>query len=61
MEGDDRPDDGCDEEVARLLLDVGQGRLSRRELLYRGIALGLSVPVLGWLLTSLDDRDPPPT
>jgi hypothetical protein len=55
MEGDDRLEDACDAEIARLLLDVGQRCLSRRELLYRGIALGLSVPVLGWLLTALNE------
>lgn len=54
MEGDGRPEDSSDAEVARLLLDVGQRSLSRRELLYRGIALGLTVPVLGWLLTTLE-------
>lgn len=55
MEGDGRPEDvDCDDEdVARLLLDVGLGRLNRRELLYRGIVLGLSVPALGWLLATL--------
>lgn len=54
MDGDGRPDDACDAEVARLLLEVGQRSLSRRELLYRGVALGLSVPALGWLLTTLE-------
>ncbi|HUG13928.1 MAG TPA: hypothetical protein VMM78_02825 [Thermomicrobiales bacterium] len=59
MDGDDRLEDGCDDEVARLLRDVGQRGLSRRELLYRSIVLGLSIPVIGWLLTTLEDGDAP--
>lgn len=46
-----------DAEVRQLLLDVGQRRLSRREVLYRGIRLGLTVPVIGWLLTAIGDDE----
>jgi hypothetical protein len=44
-----------DADVRQLLLDVGQRNLSRREVLCRGIRLGLTVPVIGWLLTTLGD------
>ncbi|RIK46236.1 MAG: ABC transporter substrate-binding protein [Chloroflexi bacterium] len=56
----DRPGD---EEIAELLLQVGSRRISRREVLRRGIALGLTVPAIGWLLAACggDDDDTAPT
>jgi hypothetical protein len=47
-----------DAEVRQLLVDVGQRRLSRREVLCRGIKLGLAIPVIGWLMTVLEEDEP---
>jgi hypothetical protein len=47
-----------DAEVRQLLLDVGQRRLCRRDVLCRGIRLGLAIPVIGWLLTVLEEDEP---
>lgn len=55
-----RPED----EVAELLEQVGARRISRREVLRRGVALGLTVPAIGWLLSACggdDDDDEAPT
>ena len=41
-----------DRRVAELLLNVGRKQVSRREVLRRGVALGLSVPAIGWLLAA---------
>lgn len=46
-----------DEEVVRLLSDVGGRKLNRRQVLRRGIALGLSVPAIGWLLAACGSDD----
>ena len=44
--------DPDDRRVAELLLEVGRKQVSRREVLRRGVALGLSVPAIGWLLAA---------
>jgi len=51
-----RPDD---EQVAQLLKQVGGRRISRREVLRKGVALGLTIPAIGWLLAACggDDDD----
>ena len=49
-----------DQQVAELLAQVGERRISRREVLRRGVALGLTVPAIGWLLSACgadDDAD----
>lgn len=54
-----RPERREEDEVVRLLSDVGGRKLNRRQVLRRGIALGLSVPAIGWLLAACgsDDED----
>ena len=52
-----RPERREEEEVARLLSDVGSRKLNRRQVLRRGIALGLSVPAIGWLLAACGSDD----
>ena len=46
-----------DERLAQLLTDSSGRRLSRRQLLHRGLALGLSIPALGALLAACGDDD----
>lgn len=46
-----------DEQVVELLASIGQRKISRREVLRRGVALGLTVPAIGWLLTTVGDDD----
>ena len=53
-----------EEQIAELLQQVGGRRISRREVLRRGVALGLTVPAIGWLLAACggdDDDDEAPT
>ena len=45
-----------DEQVAELLEQVGKRRISRREVLRRGVALGLTIPAIGWLLAACGRR-----
>lgn len=45
------------DDFARLLYDVSGNRLSRREVLRKGVALGLSVPAIGWLLAACGSDD----
>ena len=41
----------------RMLRAINAGRLNRRQVLHRGLALGLSIPVLGTLLAACGDDD----
>ena len=59
MSRDQRDEQPLDERLSRLLTSANGRRLSRRELLHRGLALGLSVPALAALLAACggDDDD----
>jgi peptide/nickel transport system substrate-binding protein len=49
------------EEVQRLLSDAKDRKLSRRQIIARGIALGLTPPVISMVLAACGDDDPTPT
>ncbi|MEZ4570439.1 MAG: ABC transporter substrate-binding protein [Thermomicrobiales bacterium] len=59
MSRDQRNDQPLDEQLSKLLTGANGRRLSRRQLLHRGLALGLSIPALGALLAACggDDDD----
>jgi peptide/nickel transport system substrate-binding protein len=59
MSSDSSPIDALDARLTRLMFDGSGRRLSRRALLHRGLALGLSVPALAALLAACggDDDD----
>jgi peptide/nickel transport system substrate-binding protein len=57
MSSDSRLDEGLEAGLARLMIGPGGRRLSRRALLQRGLALGLSVPALAALLAACGDDD----
>jgi len=57
MSSDQRDDLALDERLSRRLMAANGRKLNRRELLHRGLALGLSVPALAALLAACGDDD----
>src|SRR4051812_14668615 len=59
MQDQDKRESGEVRQIAQLLEQVGTRRLNRRDILRRGVALGLTVPAIGWLLSACggDDDD----
>jgi hypothetical protein len=55
MSGEDDVLYSEDAEIAQLLLDVGSRQLTRRQILRRGVTLGLSIPAINWLLAASED------
>jgi hypothetical protein len=55
MSGEDDVLYSEDAEIAQLLLDVGSRQLTRRQILRRGVTLGLSIPAISWLLAASED------
>jgi hypothetical protein len=52
MSGTDNELYSEDAEIVQLLSDIGNRQLTRRQILRRGVALGLSIPAINWLLTA---------